>query len=78
MKQANFKEFNIPEKLLNELYELTGGADAYKGLILVYSTENGDPIVFSKSDSQVTEYGLHKALENYLSEYSIEYEDSSI
>jgi len=29
-----FKNFNLPEKVLNELYELTGKEGAYKTLLL--------------------------------------------
>lgn len=76
MKNNNFKNFNIPEKLLNELYEISGGADAYKGVVIVYATEDGEPVVFTKTDSTLTEYGLHKALEKYLNDYALQYEDS--
>jgi hypothetical protein len=76
MKNQKFKEFKIPEKMLNELYEISGGPDAYKGVVVVYSTENGEPVVFTKCDSVLTEYGLHKALEKYLNNYSLEYEES--
>jgi hypothetical protein len=63
-----FKNFNLPEKVLNELYELTGKEGAYKGLVLAYASENGEPVIFSKFDSTVVEYALQKALEQYLQE----------
>jgi hypothetical protein len=76
MDKTAFKEFSMPEKTLNQLYELTGGAESFKGFILVCCSEKGEPMIFSKSDSVVTEYGLVKALESYLTEYSTEYQDS--
>jgi hypothetical protein len=70
MENPKFKEFILPEKLLNQLYELTGGPEAYKGFIIVYCDENGTPIVYTSCDSQITESGLIKSIENYLNEYS--------
>lgn len=66
MSNAKFNKFEVPTKLLDELYELTGGPKAYKGLIVAYATENGEPVVYSKFDSQVIEYALHKAIETYM------------
>ncbi len=63
-----FKDFELPKKVLDKLYELSGASEAYKGFIIAYSTENGDPIVYTKCDTQVTEYALAKALETYLTE----------
>ena len=68
MSQPKFNEFKVPEKLLEQLYELSGGSEAYKGFIIAFSTEKGDPIIHTKCDSQVTEYGLKKALETFLTE----------
>jgi len=69
MSKPKFKRFDVPQKVLDQLYELTGGSGAYKGFIIAYSSEKGEPIVHTKCDSQVTEYGLHKALESYISDY---------
>jgi|TARA_X000000950_G_C13794558_1_gene610852 hypothetical protein len=68
MEKPKFKKFEVPQKILDQLYELTGGPSSYKGFILAYSTEKGEPIVYTKCDTQVTEYGLLKALETYLNE----------
>lgn len=70
MDHPQFKEFTLPEKILNQLYELTGGSEAYKGFIIAYSDENGTPIIYTSCDSQITESGLIKSIENYLSEHS--------
>ena len=58
--------FVIPESFLDKLYELTGSADKYKGLILVHCDEKGRPIIFNNCESQIVEYGLMKALSSYL------------
>jgi hypothetical protein len=68
MSEPKFNEFKVPDKLLEQLYELSGGSEAYKGFIIAFSTEKGDPIIHTKCDSQVTEYGLKKALETFLTE----------
>jgi len=70
MSEPKFKDFKIPKKILDEFYELTGGSEAYKGYIIAYSNEKGEPMIQARCDTQVTEYALHKAIEAYLSEYN--------
>jgi hypothetical protein len=70
MEKPKFKEFKLPNKLLTQLYELTGGKQSYKGFIMAYSDENGTPIVYTNCESQVLENGLIKSLEDYLSQMS--------
>lgn len=70
MEKPKFKEFILPEKLLGQLYELTGGPECYKGFIMAYCDENGTPIIYTSCDSQITECGLIKSIETYLQEYS--------
>ena len=70
MDKLKFKEFTLPEKILNQLYELTGGPEAYKGFIIAYCDEKGTPVVYTTCDSQITESGLIKCMENYLAEYT--------
>lgn len=60
-------EFSIPTEMVDKLYELSGGADKYKGVILAVSSENGKPLVYCKFDCGMTEFALMKALENHLS-----------
>lgn len=62
--------FFMPDAFLNQLYELTGNADSHKGFILSYVSEDGTPVVLSKSDSQVVDLGLQHALKQYLAEAS--------
>lgn len=70
MDKPKFKEFQLPEKLMTQLYELSGGAQCYKGFIIAYCDENGTPIIYTNCDSQITESGLIKSIEDYLNEYS--------
>ena len=72
MSEPKFKKFEIPPKLLDQLYELSGGPESYKGFILTYATEKGEPMIHTRCDCQVTEYGLKKALETFLTEVSEE------
>lgn len=59
-------EFNIPESLVNKLYELSGDSDKYKGLIIACVSEKGCPMIYSRFESIITELGLKKALNDYL------------
>tara|TARA_R110000824_G_scaffold140723_1_gene306906 strand:+ start:3346 stop:3612 length:267 start_codon:yes stop_codon:yes gene_type:complete len=58
--------FSIPEATLLQLFELTGSADSHKGFVLAYVNEKGSPVIFSKTDSQIVEMGLHQALQQFL------------
>lgn len=62
----NGKEFNIPDSLIEQFYELSGDADKHKGVIIVMCSEAGQPMIFSRFDSALTEMGLRKVLENFL------------
>jgi hypothetical protein len=59
-------EFNIPQNYLEQLYEFSGGADKYKGMIIALCSENGSPLVYSKYESPIIELGLRKATEDFL------------
>ena len=52
--------------MVDKLYELSGGADKYKGIIMAASSENGKPLIYCKFDCGMTEFALSKALENHL------------
>ncbi len=62
----NLDSFSIPESLLEKLFELTGDADHSKGFILTYVNQSGKPMVYTRSQNQIVEMGLRKALEKYL------------
>ena len=68
MTEPKFNKFLLPEKILNELFELTGSKDAYKGFIIAYCDEQGTPIVFTNCESQITESGLIRCIENYITD----------
>ena len=70
METPKFNEFKLPKKILSQLYELTSGAEAYKGFIIAYCDENGTPIIYTSCDSQITESGLIKSMEDYINDYS--------
>mgnify|MGYP003127903816 CR=1 FL=1 len=58
-------EFSIPSEMVDKLYELSGGVDKYKGIIMAVSSENGRPLIYQRFDCGMTELGLVKALEDY-------------
>jgi len=66
MKRITAKTFELPKKLMDDLYEASGGADRNKGFILISCNEAGQPMISMNCDSAVTEFGLQKALEKYL------------
>tara|TARA_B110000305_G_C19411240_1_gene625569 strand:+ start:325 stop:573 length:249 start_codon:yes stop_codon:yes gene_type:complete len=68
--KPKFKNFELPPKILTQLYELTGGAESYKGFIIAYCNEDGTPVVYTNCESQITESGLIKSIENYITEYT--------
>ena len=62
----NLEEFSIPEGVLTQLFEFSGDADHSKGFILAFVTHHGKPLVYTKTQNQIVEMGLRKALEKYL------------
>ena len=63
-------EFSIPTEMVDNLYELSGGVDKYKGVIMAVSSEKGKPLIYSNFDCGMTEFALMKALENHLTSSS--------
>ena len=72
-------EFSIPSEMVDKLYELSGGVDKYKGIIMADSSDAGRPLIYQRFDCGMTELGLVKALEDYLgrSKPDIEKQDNS-
>jgi hypothetical protein len=62
----NLEEFALPQGLLGQLFDFSGDADHSKGFILAFVTQEGKPLVFTKTQNQIVEMGLRKALEKYL------------
>lgn len=62
----NLGPFSIPEAMLQKLFEFSGDADHSKGFILAYVNQSGKPMIYTKSQNQIVEMGLRKALEKYL------------
>lgn len=67
MSEEN-EEFKIPDQFIEKLYEFSGGADKYKGIILCICSENGNPMIYHNFDSPIVELGLKKSLEEFLKE----------
>ena len=65
----NLPSFQIPQDLLEKLYEFTGSStDSSKGFLMAYVDQNGSPMIFCRAGSQIVEMGIRKALEKYLIE----------
>tara|TARA_R110001606_G_scaffold76782_5_gene177471 strand:- start:1172 stop:1408 length:237 start_codon:yes stop_codon:yes gene_type:complete len=58
--------FSIPNGFVEKLYEISGDSDKHKGVIMIAANESGDPIIYAKFDSLITELGLTKALSQHL------------
>tara|TARA_Y100001937_G_scaffold123707_1_gene187028 strand:+ start:894 stop:1184 length:291 start_codon:yes stop_codon:yes gene_type:complete len=59
-------QFSLPESFLDQLYEFTGSPNSNKGFVLVYTDQNGRPMVYARADSQIIEMGLRKSMEKYI------------
>ena len=70
------QELCIPTEMVDKIYELSGGVDKYKGVIMAVSSENGKPLVYCKFDCGMTEFALTKALENHFSSTTNEIQPS--
>ena len=65
----NLGAFQMPEDLIEKLYEFTGGShDHSKGFLLAYTDQSGAPMILCKAGSQIVEMGIRKSLEKYLEE----------
>jgi hypothetical protein len=64
----NLGNFVMPDSILERIFDLSGDANQSKGFILAFVDQDGKPIVFTRTQNQIIEMGLRKALENYLIE----------
>ena len=65
----NLHSFQMPEDLIEKLYEFTGGPhDHSKGFLLAYTDQSGSPMILCKAGSQIVEMGIRKSLETYLTD----------
>jgi hypothetical protein len=62
----NLSKFNLPESILQQLFEFTGSTSGDSGFILSFVNQDGLPSVITKATSPIVEMGLRKALEQYL------------
>lgn len=62
----NLSKFNLPESILQQLFEFTGSTSGDSGFILSFVNQDGLPSVITKATSPIIEMGLRKALEQYL------------
>jgi hypothetical protein len=66
----NLGSFQLPENMINQLFEFTGSTNGDSGFILSYVNQDGLPSVITKATSPIVEMGLRKALEQYLEQVS--------
>lgn len=58
--------FVFPDAFLQQIFEFSGSTDGNKGFLLAFVSQEGSPIVYTRTDNQIIEMGLRKALEKYL------------
>jgi hypothetical protein len=67
-RKPKFQKFEMPNAFLDQIYELTGGADKNKGYFLCHIDENGNCQIRHKYDSQATEFAINKLVEIYVTQ----------
>jgi hypothetical protein len=68
----NLPEFQMPLKLMDKIYEFSGNSKVGKGVLIVYLSQDGSPVIFNKSNSKIIEMGVRKAVETYLEGAEVE------
>jgi hypothetical protein len=68
----NLPTFSLPPKLINQLYEFSGNTEGTRGFLLLHINQEGRPVIYFKTDNQIIELGLRKALEQFI----IDFEES--
>ena len=58
--------FVFPERFLEQIFEFSGSTDGNKGFLLAFVNQEGSPMIYTRTDNQIIEMGLRKALEKYL------------
>lgn len=66
--EEHLPQFVLPQSFLEQLFEFSGYTDGNRGFVLTFVNQNGSPMVYSRSDNQIIELGLRKAMEKYLME----------
>ena len=62
----NLPPFILPEQFLDQIFEFSGSADGNKGFLLAFVNQQGSPVIYTRTDNQIIEMGLRKALEKFL------------
>ena len=71
MQDKDFNEgdltpFVLPETFLDQMFEFSGSTDGNRGFLLAFVNQDGSPLIYTRSDNQIIEMGLRKALEKFL------------
>ena len=56
--------FVLPESFLKQLFDFSGSTDGNKGFILAFVNQDSSPMIYTKTDNEIVDLGLRKALEN--------------
>tara|TARA_R100000008_G_C3484105_1_gene115355 strand:- start:315 stop:581 length:267 start_codon:yes stop_codon:yes gene_type:complete len=66
LNKDDLPKFKLPQGFLEQLFEFSGSSESNRGFLLVFINQEGAPMVYSKSSSQIIEMGLRKAAERFL------------
>lgn len=59
-------KFVLPESFLKQLFDFSGSTDGNRGFILAFVNQDGSPMIYTKTDNEIIDMGLRKALEKYI------------
>ena len=63
--ENDLSNFILPESFLQQLFDFSGSTDGNRGFLLVLN-QDGSPMIYTKSDNEIVQMGLRKALEKYI------------
>lgn len=62
--------FKLPQTLLDKLYSFTGETNKHKGMLLVYISENGEPVVYTKFQDKPSEVCILSTAKDFIKQVS--------
>lgn len=64
--ENSISNFILPESFLQQLFDFSGSTDGNRGFLLAFVNQDGSPMIYTKSDNEIVQMGLRKALEKYI------------
>jgi hypothetical protein len=58
--------FRLPQTLLDKIYSFTGATDKHKGMLMVYISENGEPVIYTKFQDKPSEVCILSTAKDFI------------